>query len=173
MIDMLRRHAIQVLRQAGHDQADVARLVGVGIRSVRRVDAEPEVTHINDAQERERRAIGRPSKAEPFRSVVAEILTGEPDLLSVEILRRAKLKGYTGGKTALYDLIAAVRPRAVRPLVRFEGLPGEFSQHDFGQVLVRFLEGTRRRVHFFASRLKYSRWVEVNTSPTHDGRGVS
>jgi hypothetical protein len=49
----------------------------------------------------------------------------------------------------------------VRPLVRFEGLPGEFSQHDFGEVLVRFLTGDEQRVHFFASRLKYSRWAEV------------
>jgi len=32
------------------------------------------VTDIDDAKERERRSIGRPSKAEPFRSVVAEIL---------------------------------------------------------------------------------------------------
>ena len=96
---------------------------------------------------------------------MAEILAGEPDLLSVEILRRAKLKGYTGGKTALYELIAAVRPKTVRPLVRFEGLAGEFTQHDFGQVDVRFLEGTRKRVHFFASRLKYSRWVEVTIVP--------
>ena len=161
MIDMLKRHAIQVLRQAGHDQADVARLVGVGVRTVRRVDGEPDVTHVENGKERGRRAIGRPAKAEPFRSVVAEILAGEPDLLSVEILRRTKLKGYAGGKTALYELIAAVRPKTVRPLVRFEGLPGEFSQHDFGQVDVRFLDGTRTRVHFFASRLKYSRWAAV------------
>jgi transposase len=161
MIDMLKRHAIQVLRQAGHAQAEVARLVGVGLRSVRRVDAEPEVTHIDEAKERERRAIGRPAKADPFRPLVAEILAGDPDLLSVEILRRAKLKGYAGGKTALYDLISAVRPKTVRPLVRFEGLAGEFSQHDFGHVDVRFLDDARKRVHFFASRLKYSRWVEV------------
>jgi DNA-binding XRE family transcriptional regulator len=70
MIEMLKRHAIQVLRQAGHEQADVARLVGVGIRTVRRVEAEPDIIHIDDAKERERRAIGRPAKAEPFRSVV-------------------------------------------------------------------------------------------------------
>jgi transposase len=159
MIDMLKRHAIQVLRHAGHAQAEVARLVGVGLRSVRRVDAEPDVTHVDEAKERERRAIGRPAKAEPFRPLVAEILAGDPDLLSVEILRRAKLKGYAGGKTALYDLISAVRPKTVRPLVRFEGLAGEFSQHDFGHVEVRFLDDARTRVHFFASRLKYSRWV--------------
>jgi hypothetical protein len=32
-------------------------------------------------------------------------------------------------------------------------------------VEVRFLDGTRKRVHFFASRLKYSRWVEVTIVP--------
>lgn len=162
---MLKRHAIHVLRHAGHEQADVARLVGVGLRSVRRVEAEPAVTHIDDVAERERRAIGRPAKAEPFRAVVAAILAREPDLLSVEIVRRTKLKGYAGGKTALYGLIRALRPKTIRPLVRFEGLAGEFSQHDFGQVDIGFLDGMRKRVHFFASRLKYSRWVEVTIVP--------
>lgn len=162
---MLTRHAIQVLRQAGHDQRDVATLVGVGVRTLRRVDGEPDVTDVEPPAERERRGIGRPAKAEPFRAVVAEILAGEPALLSVAILRRAKLKGYAGGKTALSDLIAAIRPTTVRPVVRGEGLPGECTQHDFGQVDVRFLDGTKHRVHCFATRLKYSRWVEVTIVP--------
>jgi transposase len=165
MIDMLKRHEIQVLRRAGHAQTEVAKLASVSLGSVRRVEREPAVTHIDMDAERGRRAIGRPSTAEPFRSVVSEILAGEPGLLSVEILRRAKLNGYAGGKTALYELIAALRPTTVRPLVRFEGLAGEFSQHDFGEVDVRFLDGTRKRVHFFASRLKYSRWAEVTIVP--------
>ncbi len=46
-------------------------------------------------------------------------------------------------------------------MVRFEGLPGEFSQHDFGPVDVRFVDGRKKRVHFFASRLKYSRFAAV------------
>ncbi len=46
--------------------------------------------------------------------------------------------------------------------MRFEGLPGEFSQHDFGHVDVRFVDGRKKRVHFFASRLKYSRFVAVS-----------
>jgi transposase len=50
----------------------------------------------------------------------------------------------------------------VKPLVRFEGLPGEFSQHDFGQVDVEFIDGSTRRIHFFASRLKYSRSIRVS-----------
>lgn len=88
MIDMLKRHEIQVLRRAGHAQTDVAKLAGVSLGSVRRVGREATVTHIDTDAERERRAIGRPAKAEPFRSVITEILVGEPDLLSVEILRR-------------------------------------------------------------------------------------
>src|SRR5207302_4141331 len=44
----------------------------------------------------------------------------------------------------------------------FEGLPGEFSQHDFGQVDVEFLNGAPPAHHFFASRLKYSRYVRVS-----------
>lgn len=165
MIDMLKRHEIQVLRRAGHSQVEVVTLAGVSRRSVQRVDTEAVVTHIDAAREREARGIGRPAKAEPFRPFVVDVLAREPDLLSVEILRRAKLKGYTGGKTALDDLISALRPTTVRPLVRFEGLAGEFSQHDFGQVDVRFLDGTKTRIHFFASRLKYSRWVDVTIVP--------
>lgn len=165
MIDMLKRHAIQVLRQAGHPLDQIAKFVGVSRSSVQRVLAEPAVTHADTERERESRRVGRPSKAEPFRGRVTEWLTAEPDLLSVEIFRRAQLAGYAGAKSALYELVRQVRPSAVRLLMRFEGLPGEFTQHDFGEVDVRFLDGGVKRIHFFASRLKYSRWVEVSIVP--------
>jgi transposase len=162
MIDMVRRHEIQVLRRAGHSQVETAGLVGVSKRSVQRVATEPAVTTFDTDAERARREVGRPSKAEPFRSFLVGELAVQPDVLSVELFRRAKLRGYSGGKSAVYALIKELRPERVRPVVRFEGLAGEFSQHDFGHVDVRYLDGRQRRVHFFASRLKYSRWVEVS-----------
>jgi transposase len=162
MIDLLKRHEIQVLRRAGHSLPDVAKLAGVSVSSVQRVEAEPGISHVDNIAERARREVGRPSKAEPFRALVVEQLAKEPELLSLEILRRARLAGYAGGKTALYDLVHTIRPRPARLVTRFEGLPGEFSQHDFGQVDVRYLDGSKERVHFFASRLKYSRWTEVS-----------
>ncbi len=76
-----------------------------------------------------------------------------------------KRGGLLGGKTALYALVASLRSKPVKPLVRFEGLPGEFSQHDFGQVEVEFRSGARQRIHFFASRLKYSRFIRVSLVP--------
>ena len=74
MIDMLKRHEIQVLRRAGHSQIEVATLAGVSRRSVQRVDTEVAVTHIDTAREREVRAIGRPAKAETFRAFIVDVL---------------------------------------------------------------------------------------------------
>lgn len=162
---MMKRHEIQVLLRAGLHQAKIAELAGVAERTVRAVAREEPVVEVNDAAERSRRAIGRPSTAEPFRAFVTQVLEQEPDLLSLEILRRARHHGYAGGKTPMYDLVAALRPTVTRPLVRFEGLAGEFTQHDFGHVDVRFMDGTTSRRHFFASRLKYSRFVAVTLVP--------
>lgn len=159
---MVRRHEIQVLRRAGHALDEIAQWVGVSQSSVQRVEAEPPVTSLDTDEERRRRRVGRPSKAEPFRAFLIGELATQPDVMSLELLRRAKLMGYGGSKTALYELVQALRPERPSPVVRFEGLAGEFSQHDFGHVDVRYLDGRKRRVHFFVSRLKYSRWVQVS-----------
>src|SRR5436309_1504647 len=58
MIDMLKRHEIQVLQRAGHSQIEIAALAGVSRRSVQRVERESVVTHIDAAREREARGIG-------------------------------------------------------------------------------------------------------------------
>ena len=160
---MLKRHEIQVLRRAGHTLEEVVKLAGASQSSVQRVEAEAPVMTVDNAGERAQRRIGRPSKVEAYRVMLGAEIAKQPDVLAVELLRRARLAGYGGGKSALYELIRAIRPQEpARPLVRFEGLPGEFSQHDFGEVDVQFLNGCKRRVHFFASRLKYSRWAQVS-----------
>jgi len=161
MIAQLKRFEIQVLLKAGHSQVEVSRIAKVSLRTVQRVLEEPDVDHSDDKMERMQRGIGRPSTAEPFKLLVKKLLQEDSQLLSVEILRRARLEGYQGGKSALYQLVASLRPHPVRVQMRFEGLPGEFSQHDFGRVKVCFMDGSGCTVHFFASRLKWSRWVEV------------
>src|SRR6202047_501468 len=163
MLGMLKRHEVEILLKAGHSKTEVARLAGMSLCSVKRIAEEAPVAHVDDAAEREKRRIGRPSKVDNFRKLIVGILEEKPDLPSLEVLRRIREEaGYQGGKTALYALVASLRPKGIKPLVRFEGLPGEFSQHDFGQVEVEFLDGSSRRIHFFASRLKYSRFIRVS-----------
>ena len=86
MHDMMRRHEVQVLRRAGVSQEKVAELTGTSVRAVRRIEAEEPVVVPDDEAERARRGIGRPSKAEPFRGLVAKVLAEDLDLLSLEIL---------------------------------------------------------------------------------------
>jgi len=162
---MLKRHEVEILLKAGHGKSEVARLAGVSLCSVKRIAAEDPVRHVDDSAERAKRQIGRPSMVATFRKRVLEMLQETPDLATLEILRRVREAGYRGGKTALYALVASLRSKPVKPLVRFEGLPGEFSQHDFGQVEVQFRNGSSERIHFFASRLKYSRLVRVSLVP--------
>ncbi len=163
MMDRLR---IQVLRDAGHTLADVAELVGVSARSVQRVAAEPPVTGLDTAPTCKARGVGRPSKVAPFAPFVADLLDAEPTLPTVEVLHRLRGAGYDGGKSAVYARVRRLRPRRPEPpMVRFEGLPGEFSQHDFGSVRVAYIDGTKETVHFFVSRLKYSRHTDVRLTP--------
>jgi hypothetical protein len=59
---------------------------------------------------------------------------------------------------------------AVASLVRFEGVAGEFSQHDFGQTEERCTTGAQERTRFFASRLKGNRFVAVTLVSTRARR---
>ena len=155
------RHRVQVLRAGGKTLRRIASETGIPLRSVKRIVREPAIEEPGDVASALERGVGRPSVVEEYRERIAAVLAAEPKLPTVEVLHRMRGLGYAGAKTALYEAVRGVRPRPVVPLVRFEGVAGEFSQHDFGQVDVRYLDGSVERIHFFASRLKYSRWVDA------------
>ena len=163
MIDLLKRHEVQVLRRAGHTWAEVARLTGVSVGTARRVAVEDAAEMVDNvaAPARRPKRVGRPSPAEAYRDVLAQALIEDATLQLVALLDRARQAGYTGGKSALAALVRALRADAVTAPAGDEDVAGEFSEHDFGRSIVRYQDGRERTVHFFASRLKYSRWIEV------------
>jgi hypothetical protein len=62
-------------------------------------------------------------------------------------------------------LVKRVRPIVrAEPVVRFDGLPGEYAQFDFGEVRVTYEDGTADKLVFFAGRLKYSRLMHVEVT---------
>ena len=96
---------------------------------------------------------------------ISQYLDGTLDPLAQATLEDALASAKAKLEVTTPELAAAQsewESKSAKPLVRFEGLPGEFSQHDFGQVEVEFLNGARQRIHFFASRLKYSRLVRIS-----------
>jgi transposase len=63
------------------------------------------------------------------------------------------------------ELCRKLRPKAyAEPIVRFEGLPGEYTQFDFGEANVQVGDSVVR-VQFFAARLKYSRFMHAEIVP--------
>src|SRR5262245_34547552 len=122
------RHEIQVLRAAKVSQRAVSIQSRASLRSVRRIEREAPVTTSETAELLAAHRVGRPSIAAAWAELVAAWLAEERRLPGLEILRRLREEqGYRGGKSAVYELVRRLRPTAIAPMVRFEGVPGEFS----------------------------------------------
>jgi hypothetical protein len=139
----------------------------VSARSVRRVLSKPKPDLAALNGESVGPGPGRPSCAEPFRHQVATLLQSESELSTVELVRRCRESGYAGGTSAFYDLVKSVRKPVVgaEPIVRFEGVPGEYAQFDFGERWIEYVGGVRRKMIDFVGRLTYSRHVHVEIVP--------
>lgn len=118
-------------------------------------------------------SVVRPPVALRHEEVAREFLEERPHLPAVEVLRLLREKGYSGGKDPVYRMVRRLRPVTTPPVIRFEGLAGEFSQNDFGQVRVRYESGTEEILHFFAARLKWSRWMYLEVTPNEQVEALS
>ena len=84
----------------GLTQAEIAQGLGVSRRTVARIAKGP--AH-------PKRKIGRPKTTSSVHSLVMQLLNADPETRTAEVLRQARLAGYTGGKSAIYDLVRSLR----------------------------------------------------------------
>jgi transposase len=159
-------------RNARLPAAKIHELTGVSARSQRRIAPQEDFGKMsvsefreNQREFRERRRPGRPAQLPaPCQAQIAACLAEDPRMKGAEVLRRLRSEhGYQAGKNPVYRYLQQVRPPASppAPLVRFEGLPGEFAQHDFGTLTVTYTDGAADKLTFYAGRLKYSRALHV------------
>jgi len=87
----------------------------------------------------EARNIRRPSVVAQYAAQVSYWLREDPALSAVEILRRVRIAGYRGGKSALYELVRRVRAR------RLDDQPD-----DARQLII--VSGTREHLYNFFQR---------------------
>jgi hypothetical protein len=57
---------------------------------------------------------GRPSTVAQYIPQVTQWLRENPNVSAAEILRRVRLAGYRGGKSALYELVKRLRVRRLQ-----------------------------------------------------------
>ncbi|MEW5837157.1 MAG: IS21 family transposase [Pseudomonadota bacterium] len=157
----MERSAIHLLHKRGTSQREIARELGYSRVTVARVLTEPAD---RPPTRRRRRSITDPYR-EQIRVWLGEGLTAARML---ELARTAPDQPYTGGHSVFRgavqrERLAQAQVAAVAAVpVRFEGLPGEYLQVDWGEV--RRFPFTQQRPttrYFLACRLKYSRWSWV------------
>lgn len=165
---MLDRHAVQALLEAGTPSEKIARQYGVSQRTIQRIAKEPPVETVDEAEARHAHRVGRPGVDETVRIRLRQLMEEDDEAPPLEYLRLLRADGHRLGESTFYRLFRDERGKLpVEMMVRFEGVAGEFAQFDFGEVDIRLLPDgkQRRRVHFAAYRLKYSRWVWVEVVP--------
>ena len=148
MIDVMTRLKIHHMAVGDIPQARIAERCGIGLRSVECILSEPSPTPAEVAAgglSSSSRRRGRPPKVD---SAVVErirlLLESEPKLPSIEVLRRSREWGCTSGRSQMAALVRKLRPKPKEePVVRFEGLPGEYAQFDFGECEVNLLSTGR------------------------------
>ncbi len=165
--DQVKRQQVQILREAGLSIRTIARKAGLGVNTVSRI-LQRELVPVH-----QRPSVGRPPIAQRYLDIAHRILADRPDLPTVEVLRLLREQGYPGGKNPVYRLVREMRRTVTPVMVRFEGLAGEFSQNDFGHVRVHYDSGEEAILHFFAARLKWSRWVYVELVPNEQVEALS
>jgi transposase len=166
MLRMIDRHAVHALLLAGQSTKEIAAQFGVSRRTIQRVAKEPPVDEADDTAARRQRGVGRPALAEPVRLRLRDLMAADPEAPPLEHWRQLREQGVRLGESTFYRVYRLEKEKLPAELmVRFEGVAGEFAQFDFGQADVRLLDGSTRRIHFAAYRLKYSRWVWVVPVP--------
>lgn len=146
------RSTIKFLKQQGQFNTRIADLVGCDRHTVARVLGDP-----TEPPPRRRR---RPGTLEPQREVLLSWIREEiPATRMLELARQDPRAPYRGGVSTFYRFVARLRAELVAgaaPVIRFEGLPGEYVQWDWGEARL-LLGGTPIKRVFLAGRLKYSR----------------
>src|SRR5438552_1454836 len=156
MLRAMARSTIHYLRKRGLTRTAIAGQVGCERHTVARVLAQP-VEH----------RYGRPPRSSPWAhcepTVVGWLETDLPVKRKLELARADATTPYTASAASWYRFVAGlkrVRAAAAAPVIRFEGLAGEFLQVDWGEAWVPLGTEVVRRV-FLAARLKYSRTLAV------------
>ena len=162
MLGYMERSTIYYLKQKGWTNVQIAEFTGHHRDTIARV--------LREEMDKKPKTRQRESRVAIFDAQIAQWLDQQvPVSRTVELARAESEHPYTGGETAFYDYVRKVRrarkqtPRNLA--LRFEGVPGEFLQIDWGEVRhVGFtkagMEGQTR--YFFAARLKYSRYMYVS-----------
>lgn len=139
---------IKILNEVGLSNVEIAMEIGCNPNTVSKY------------LRKEWKEMKRRSKLDPFKEYIKSRLEKYPLLSSVALFKEIKPMGYSGGITTLRGYVHTIRPHEKEGYKRFETLPGEQFQADWGQGKT-IVNGEERVVKYFIMVLGYSRMLYV------------
>ena len=165
------RISIETLLQAGKAQREIARVLGVDPKTVRRIEREPKslgvATGICAAEEAAvgqnpsprppaARPVATPSACEIYREwIESQVVLGRNAMSIYQDL--VEQRGFTNAYNSVKRFVGRLKAREPERFDVLDALPGEEAQVDFGEgAPTRAANGKYRRPFLFVMTLKYS-----------------
>ena len=110
-----------------------------------------------------RKRQSRPGKLDAYREWIRQFLEQDPEVKAPVVRQRLMERGFTGGITIVRGYLHELRgvSKARTPFVRFESMPGEQFQIDWGHFGSILYGTTRRKLYALAVCEAYSRMLYV------------
>lgn len=152
-------HQMVTLHHQGLSRRAIARALSVSRNTVRKLLTEhgqARLAHHSAVEQPAR--VPRPSKVDPFRAQVAELLERYPEITAQRIFEELRQAGFDGGYTAVKKHVRAVRPRPVAApsLPTVTHGPGEMAESDWSPFAIDFTASGRETIQLFSYVLAYS-----------------
>lgn len=142
---------LQEMKTDGKKIREIARETGHARNTVRKYVRDG---YIPEPKEREKRG----SKLDPYKEQIDRWMKEDGLFNCQAMLMRLRDQGYTGGATIIKDYVQGKRPpRQPKATVRYETLPGEQAQVDWGICQYEDANGQVHRMPVFVMVLGYAR----------------
>lgn len=155
MIDKRTVFEIHRLKDMGFSARQIARTLNLDRDTVNKYIRHPDI--------KSNPKPGRPSKLDPFRSSIREMVEKYPKIKAPVILRQIQGKGFNGEITIIREYLRHLRHDSFQePFIRFESLPGQQMQIDWGHFGSLAYGTTSRKLYALCVIESHSRMLYVN-----------
>jgi transposase len=157
MLGFVERSTVKLLKRRGNTDAEIARALGRDRKTIVRALEEP--------ADKEQKRPKRGSLVDPYQDKIFQWMQeGIPVTVMLERVRKDAQNPYEGGDSIFYQRVQRIRQEKKmtkqNAVWRFEGLPGEYLQVDWGERRqFPFTQIPQTTRYCFVARLKYSRWI--------------
>ena len=161
MIDKHTVFEIHRLYREGWSKTKIAAILHLNRKTIKKFLKDPDPP---------KHRIKRASKLDPFKEQIDQFLKINPRSPATVILQRIASLGYDGGITILKNYLHSVRGQYAKrePFIRFESLPGQQCQVDWGHFGSMTYGETKRKLYCLAIIEAHSRLLSLEF--THSQR---